>query len=75
MIRLAFPLAVLVLAGCNAVGGTGRSVAVADSQVQPGLASCLATIGRADVAVVPDAPMSDAEIEALLSCTADRASR
>ena len=63
-----------LLAGCNAVT-SGRSVAVADSTVQPGLASCLATIGRADVAVDPAAPMSTGEIEALLGCTAERASR
>ncbi len=63
-----------VLPGCNPIGGD-RSIAVADSAVQPGLASCLASIGRGDVAVEPGADMSPAEIEALVECTAERASR
>lgn len=76
MIRALFlPLAGLLTA-CNPLAsGEGRSITVADSEVQPGLASCLATIGRPDVAVDPDAPLNNAEIEALLGCTTERASR
>lgn len=77
MSRVVLLVCCVVVSACNPLAGGGRapSIAVADSAVQPGLASCLATIGRADVAVDPDAPMSNAEIEALLGCTADRASR
>ena len=70
--RGALPFALCAVAGCNP-GGTGPRVV--GSQVQPGLAVCLATIGRADVAAVPEAPMSDAEIAALVDCTAERAAR
>lgn len=73
MTRGAILLVLSVLTGCNVAGG--NRVSVADGSVQPGLASCLTAIGRADVAVDPDAPMNDAEIGALLTCTADRASR
>ena len=68
----AIPLVLCAVAGCTPTGATPR---VVGSQVQPGLAVCLATIGRADVAVVPEAPMSDAEIAALVDCTAERAAR
>ncbi|CUH38859.1 hypothetical protein JSE7799_01577 [Jannaschia seosinensis] len=37
------------------------------------LAACLGNIGRADVAANPTAPMDEAEIEALVLCTAERA--
>ncbi|WP_179378248.1 hypothetical protein [Jannaschia marina] len=70
--RAALLLLAGALAGCNALGGP-RSAAVPGAEVQPGLASCLASIGRADVAVDPDAPMSAAEIDALVGCTAERA--
>ncbi|MGB3553660.1 MAG: hypothetical protein WBA25_03355 [Jannaschia sp.] len=43
--------------------------------VSPGLASCLGAIGRPDVAADPEADMSETEIEALLGCTAERASQ
>ena len=75
VMRAVLAIARVALAGCNAGGSGGPSIAVADSQVEPGLASCLATIGRADVAVDPAAPMSDAEISELLDCTAERATR
>lgn len=68
-------ISMFALSGCNALSGPTDSITVPDSQVQPGLASCLATIGRADVAVAPDAPMTTAEITALLACTSERASR
>lgn len=74
MTRAAILLVGIVLTGCNAATG-GAPVTVADGSVQPGLASCLTAIGRSDVAADPDADMSDAEIEALLTCTADRAGR
>lgn len=76
MTRVVLLMCCVAVSACNPLAaGRAPSIAVADSAVQPGLASCLATIGRADVAVDPDAPMSNAEIEALLGCTADRASR
>lgn len=71
--RAAILVLCAALTGCNVAGGS--RVSVADETVQPGLASCLTAIGRADVAADPDAPMSNAEIGALLDCTSDRASR
>ena len=64
-------ISTLALSACN----QATAPAVSVSEVQPGLASCLAAIDRPDVAADPDAAMSPAEIEALVDCTADRASR
>ncbi|TFL19422.1 hypothetical protein [Jannaschia formosa] len=65
-----------LLAACNAgLGGVPSAADFVDEPVAvtPGLASCATAIGRPDLAVDPDAPMSQAEIEALLTCTAARA--
>lgn len=59
------------LAGCQA--GAPAVVPFAAPGVEPGLAVCLAAIGRADVAASPDAPMSRGEIAGLVACTAERA--
>ncbi|MCK0168142.1 hypothetical protein MWU52_11310 [Jannaschia sp. S6380] len=64
-------LSLVLLTGCQ----PGGRALVAGEGVTPGLASCLASIGRPDVAADPDAPMSEAEIAGLLACTSDRASR
>lgn len=64
-------LVLLALAGCSGPGGA--SIAVDGSRVQSGLASCLATIGRADVAIDPGGPLDDGETEAFLTCVSDRA--
>lgn len=63
----------VALAGCGRLSGGEAVAIVPGSQVQPGLASCLATIGRADVALNPDAPLSDGETAALLGCVSERA--
>ncbi|WGH80074.1 hypothetical protein [Jannaschia ovalis] len=66
-------ISALALAGCNTVSAVdfvGEDVAVT-----PGLASCATAIGRPDLARDPQADMSAAEIEALVACTAERASR
>jgi hypothetical protein len=52
-----------------------RVSALASEEVSPGLASCLLSIDRPDVARDPGAAMSQTEIEALVTCTARRASR
>ena len=64
-------LPLLALAGCQATGP--QAVPFAAPGVEPGLAVCLAAIGRADVAAAPDAPMSNGEIAGLLACTSQRA--
>lgn len=63
----------VALAGCGRLSGGEAVAVVPGSQVQPGLASCLASIGRADVAREPDAPLSNGETEALLTCISERA--
>lgn len=60
----------LAVSACNIADG-GPTLAVIE--VQPGLASCLVAIDRADVVADSDAAMSAAEIEALVGCTAERA--
>ncbi|UWQ18013.1 hypothetical protein [Jannaschia sp. M317] len=74
--RAAF-LVPFLLAGCNTLSsGPGAADFVgADVEVTPGLASCVTAIGRPDLAVDPSGPMSNQEIEDLLACTAERASR
>jgi hypothetical protein len=71
------PLLLLALPSCVADGiGGGPSAADfvgQDIAVTPGLASCAARIGRPDLAVNPDAPMNQAEIEGLIVCAAARA--
>ena len=69
-----------LLAACSAdLGGAGSGGPSAsdflgeDISVSPGLASCATAIGRPDLVVNPDAPMTADEIDALLLCTADRA--
>ncbi|MEM7641874.1 MAG: hypothetical protein AAF366_05045 [Pseudomonadota bacterium] len=70
-------LLVLPLAACNAANPAyeARVMALADAneEVSPGLASCLLSIGRPDVALDPAAEMSPQEIEQLILCTAERA--
>jgi len=70
-------LSLPLLAACSVDLGAGGPSAVDfvgdPIAVTPGLASCATAIGRPDLALEPDAPMSEAEIERLLACTATRA--
>ncbi|MGB3408903.1 MAG: hypothetical protein WBA67_15585 [Jannaschia sp.] len=72
-------LAAVALAGCDGFGGLSGPSAVdfvdADVKVSPGLASCVTAIGRPDLANDPSGEMSSGEIEDLLDCTTERASR
>lgn len=80
MIRV-LPLLILLPACIGGGGGVGRGgpgasdFVDADRAVTPGLASCLTAIGRPDMVNDPGAAMSNAEIEGLLACTSERASR
>ncbi|PWJ22093.1 hypothetical protein [Jannaschia seohaensis] len=65
-----------LLAACNFdLGGplSAEDFVGDDIAVTPGLASCATAIGRPDLATDPNAPMTVAEIDALLTCTASRA--
>ncbi|MEM8822845.1 MAG: hypothetical protein AAGF30_04475 [Pseudomonadota bacterium] len=77
MIRI-LPLT-LPLAACVAVNPAYEArvmtLAEQNEDVSPGLASCLLAIDRPDVALDPVADMSRTEIEGLVACTAERASR
>lgn len=67
---------VVVAAGCNTSisGPTALDFVGSDIAMTPGLASCVTAIGRADLTIDPEADMTNDEIEALLTCTAERAS-
>ncbi len=70
------PLIFGFAAGCVAETGPSAADFVADDlPVTPGLASCLTRIERPDVIDNPGADLSTSEIEALVNCTAERASR
>ncbi|WP_220748630.1 MULTISPECIES: hypothetical protein [Jannaschia] len=73
--RGAAGLLLVGLAGCggNAPGPSATDFVGTDAEVSPGLASCVTAIGRPDLATDPDASMTNDEIEALLTCTAERA--
>lgn len=73
MTRCLCILMCVALAGCGRLSGGEAPAVVPGSQVQPGLASCLASIGRADVARDPEAPLSNDETSGLLTCVAQRA--
>ncbi|WP_371156351.1 hypothetical protein [Jannaschia sp. 2305UL9-9] len=69
-----------VLSACVGGGVGGNTPSAADFvgtevEVTPGLASCVTAIGRPDLARDPSGDMSNDEIEALLACTAERASQ
>ncbi|MEL6587327.1 MAG: hypothetical protein AAFY65_13750 [Pseudomonadota bacterium] len=65
----------VLCAGCNlGEGGGGVTTTVENAAVEPGHASCLAAIGRADVALDPTADMSTEEIDAFVRCIGERAS-
>jgi hypothetical protein len=71
-------LLLLSLAACGGrpdAGYEAEVAALADQSpdLTPGLVSCLLAIGRPDLADDPAGDMDVAEIEALLSCTAERA--
>ncbi|SFJ38995.1 hypothetical protein [Jannaschia pohangensis] len=64
----------LLLAGCIGGGETGTSQALATGDgVAPGHASCLAAIGRPDVAMDPEAELTKTEITEFLACISERA--
>jgi hypothetical protein len=77
MIRLL--LLAPALAACVPVTGSPAyerrvlTLASQSDEVSPGLASCLLSIDRPDLAADPHGRMSGAEIRALVACTAERA--